>query len=363
MTMDMLSLTTLLYVTGGPTNPFCLFFFVNVSLSAVLLDRNWAWCLNLLSIICFSGLLFQYMPIPLLDRGFLLDPVLQRGSTSLVQVGLIAAFATCSSVIVYFMTRVTGELRQQELDLRLAQQQQSRNEKLEALGTLAAGAAHELATPLTTIALVAKDVEQSLRKAGTAGAAFAKDPGLIEDVGLIRQQLDRCKKILDRMASHSGETVGEMMKVVSTRELADEICEGLEQADERIEVVLEDPPSPTSVRVPVDALSQAVRCLVQNGLDASAGNQTVILRITRNPNSLEIEVQDHGHGMPEEVLRRVSEPFYTTKPPGKGMGLGVFLAKNVVERLGGTVQIESRTSTHRKVSGTMVNISLPQSDD
>ena len=164
------------------------------------------------------------------------------------------------------------------------------------------------------------------------------------------------------MASHSGETVGEMMKVVSTRELADEICEGLEQADERIKVELDNPVKTTKVRVPVDALSQAIRCLVQNGLDASAGNQAVILRIARVSNSLEIMVEDHGHGMPEEVLRRVSEPFFTTKQPGKGMGLGVFLAKNVVERLGGTVQIQSRTSSAREVSGTIVNISLPQSD-
>ncbi len=363
MTMDMLSLTTLLYVTGGPTNPFCLFFFVNVSLSAVLLDRNWAWCLNFLSIICFSGLLFQYISIPWLDRGISLDPVMHRGSPSLVQTGLIAAFATCSSVIVYFMTRVTGELREQELDLRLAQQQQSRNEKLEALGTLAAGAAHELATPLTTIALVAKDVEQSLRRAGTTAAAIAADPGLIEDVGLIRQQLDRCKKILDRMASHSGETVGEMMQVVTARELADEICEGLEQANERIEILLDSSVKQSKVRVPVDALSQAIRCLVQNGLDASTENQSVVLGISRIANTLEIIVQDYGHGMPEEVLRRVSEPFFTTKQPGKGMGLGVFLAKNVVERLGGSVTFQSRTSSNREGSGTIVSISLPQSEN
>jgi two-component system sensor histidine kinase RegB len=357
MTMDMLSLTTLLYVTGGPTNPFCLFFFVNVSLSAVLLDRNWAWCLNLLSIVCFSGLLFMYIPVPGLDQGAALDPLGHRGEPSLLQLGLIAAFAACSSVIVYFMTRVTGELRQQELDLRLAQQKQSRSEKLEALGTLAAGAAHELATPLTTIALVAKDVEQSLRESVSSSD---DRPGLVEDIGLIRQQLDRCKKILDRMASHSGETVGEMMQKVTIADLAREICESPEHSDERVHIQYGNAVATSLIRVPVAALSQAIRCLVQNALDASSPEIPVEIRFARTPRSLEIVVTDHGHGMPEDVLRRVSEPFFTTKQPGKGMGLGVFLAKNVIERLGGTVEIESRTSSHGSPSGTIVTIVLPQ---
>lgn len=353
MTMDMLSLTTLLYVTGGPTNPFCLFFFVNLSLSAVVLDRNWAWSLNLISIACFAGLLYDHIPIDELNRGLSLLPIAEKGDWSLGQLGLLVAFATCSSVIVYFMTRVTGALRQQEIDLREAQEDRSRNEKLEALGTLAAGAAHELATPLTTIALVAKDVEQSLRQHGPA-----TDEDLIDDVGLIRQQLDRCKTILDRMASHAGETVGEMMQTIPIAEFFEDVRQGLTDEANRVVVEYSDLADTVEINVPVDALSQAIRGLVQNALDASEAEGQVNIRISVGKRLMTWAIQDYGTGMSAEVLRRVSEPFFTTKQPGRGMGLGVFLARNVIERLEGSVDFESSCDGNLP-TGTTVTVRLP----
>lgn len=363
MTMDMLSLTTLLYVTGGPTNPFFLFYFVNASLGGILLDRNWAWALNLLSIACFTGLLFRYVPVPEFGLAQVLTPPSLSGQFSLVHLGLLAGFATCSSVIVYFMTRLTGELRQQELDLRLAQQQKSRSEKLEALGTLAAGAAHELATPLSTIAVVAKDVETMLRRAETGGDPI--DGSLVDDVGEIRQELDRCKRILDRMSGQAGEPVGEMIEWLSLEELAQEICEGLEVNQARIRTTISDRKSKTRVRVPRVALSQAVRALVQNGLDASPEDQPVELRLDVLANELTISVIDRGLGMPPDVLDRVSEPFFTTKQPGKGMGLGVYLAKNVIERIGGTLAFESQSTgrgSGSSATGTHAFVRIPQND-
>ncbi len=355
MTMDMLSLTTLLYISGGPTNPFWVFFFVNVSLSAVLLEKHWAWRLNLLAVLCSTGLILHYRPVPELDQGKVLESVLLKGSLSLVQLGTIIGFALCSSVIVYFVTRVTSALRQQEADLRQAQQQQSRNEKLQALGTLAAGAAHELSTPLTTIALVAGDVEKGLQR----GVYRDDTAGLVEEVRLIRQQLDRCRKILDRMGSHSGESVGEMLTELDLAGLFAEIREGIDQPDSRFDVSYGGDRK-AKVRLPVVAFSQAVRGLIQNGIDASPEGAPVSIRFSRLPDSLEITIEDRGHGMPSNVLLRVSEPFFTTKPPGKGMGLGVFLARNVIEQLGGRVHIDSQTSPPGLKSGTMVTLTIPQ---
>ena len=348
LVMDMLSLTTLLFATGGPNNPFSLFFFVNLSLCALMLNRNWAWAINLLTIFCFAGLLYVHHGLEPLDFG--LQMIYERGDFSIQHLGLLVAFATCSSVIVYFMTRLTGELREQQRRVRRAQLQQSRSEKLEALGTLAAGTAHELATPLSTIAVVARDVEQAFEEhpPNFPGAA-----DVIEDVHLIRSQLDRCRKIIDRMASHAGETIGESIELVTIERLSNASLEGL-IGQGRVQLQLPGDADQQSICVPLDGLSQAIRGLVQNALDADPSDRPVNIEVDRDDQFWNWRIKDRGSGMTAEELNRISEPFFTTKPTGKGMGLGVFLAKNVLKRLGGSVGFKSKLG-----QGTCVTVRLP----
>jgi len=280
-------------------------------------------------------------------------PAFRRaGRMTLNHLSLLVAFATCSSVIVYFMTRLTGEVRLQQAAVRDVQQQQARNEKVEALGTLAAGTAHELATPLSTIAIVAKDVEQAFEK---HPPNFPGAEDVIEDVHLIRSQLDRCRTIIDRMSSHAGEAVGEPLKQVSLGALAEASLEGLIGRG-RVHLDLLPADHSQQVSVPIDGLSQAIRGLVQNALDADNTDRPVNVKIRLRDDVWCWEIVDRGSGMAPAVLERVSEPFFTTKSPGKGMGLGVFLAKNVVKRLGGTV---SHLSVEEE--GTIVTILLPAS--
>jgi two-component system sensor histidine kinase RegB len=348
LVMDMFSLTTLLFATGGPNNPFALFFFVNLSLCALMLNRNWAWAINGLTIACFAALLYEHRPLEPLDFG--LATIRERGNFSTQHAGFLIAFATCSSVIVYFMTRLTSELREQQIRVRRAQAQQARAEKLEALGTLAAGTAHELATPLSTIAVVARDVE----------AAFEAHPpdfpgaaDVIDDVHLIRSQLERCRKIIDRMASHAGEAIGESIAPITIEKLTSACLDGLPGRG-RVQLKLSSNATQATIRVPLDGLSQALRGLVQNALDADPTDRPVIISVDQLDTNWRWQIQDRGAGMTEVELNRVSEPFFTTKPPGKGMGLGVFLAKNVVNRLGGSIHFNSKPG-----QGTCVTVILP----
>ena len=353
MIMDMLSLTALLFATGGTTNPFCLFFFVNLSLCAMVLDPGWAWSLYCLSLACFATLFVEYHEIETLRIGFDLAPLRQSGSFSLYQLGLLTAFATCGGVLVYFVTRLTAELQEQQQEIEHAMSLQARSEKLEALGTLAAGTAHELATPLSTIAVVAKDVEQAFDE---HPPEFPGAEDVIDDIHLIRSQLDRCRNILDRMASHSGQAIGENMQSVTLRRLVDEILGGIETA-ERIEVQFEDGVEDQKIHGPIVLLSQALRGLLQNALDADPNNNPVYLSIRsdlwRNTPHWQWTIRDAGQGMPPEILERVSEPFFTTKSPGKGMGLGVFLAQNVIQKLDGHIEFISNLNR-----GTQVTIYL-----
>ena len=356
MVMDMLSLTALLFATGGPNNPFFLFIFVNISLSALVLNRNWAWGINVLANLCFLLITFEHLKVPELDMGL---PTLRLvGQLQLEHIALLVAFATCSTVIVYFMTRLTAELRAQQLEVRNVQMQQARSEKIEALGTLAAGTAHELATPLSTIAIVAKDVEQAFE---LHPPDFPGAEEVIEDVHLIRSQLDRCRTIIDRMSSHAGEAVGEPIRPIALSRLAEASLEGLIGGGRvHLDILPED--ENAQIPVPLDGLSQAIRGLIQNALDADTSDRPVKIIIRRDEQEWCWEIIDRGPGMSQEVMQRVSEPFFTTKSPGKGMGLGVFLAKNVVRRLGGRVNHVSRDSTDPRGAGTTVTLMLPNHD-
>ena len=346
--MDMGSLTVLLFASGGPNNPFLLFYFVNLSLCAVILDRRWAWALNFLSIGCLAILLYDHHQLELLDFGVSMWPIRQTGRISLQQLGLFVAFATCSTVIVYFMTRLTDELHQQQSDLHRAQELQARTEKLQALGTLAAGAAHELSTPLGTIAIVAGDVEKTLKD---TPPEFPGSQEVLDDIRLIRSQLDRCRKILDRMSSRAGQSANEAYESISMARLTEIVLAELPRPD-NVSVALSPKHGLETIRIPVDDLAQALRGLVQNAIDAGPG--TVRIEIVRKRQSWLWQVIDSGPGMSDDVLKRISEPFFTTKSPGKGMGLGLFLAENVVARLGGDIRIKSHPG-----QGTKVIVELP----
>jgi two-component system sensor histidine kinase RegB len=349
--MDLASLTALLYATGGATNPFFLFYFVNLGLSAILLPRKWVWGLNLLAILCFVFLLYDHYSLDVLDVGPDMYPVRASGRWTLLQLGMIVAFTTCSSVIVYFLTRLAWSLSQHEMELREAQRRKAESDKLEALGTLAAGAAHELATPLSTIAVVARDVEKALE-----AQSRERDSGseLVNDIHLIRSELDRCRKILHRMSADAGQTMGETIQAVGWDELQAETLAGLPDAD-RVDWRVDCADPNAAIRVPLLSLSQALRGLIRNGLDASAASDRVAVRIGCDRAQVwTIRIQDRGSGMTPEIASRVGQPFFTTKSPGKGMGLGVFLAENLVRRLGGKMKFESSLE-----SGTLVLIELP----
>jgi two-component system sensor histidine kinase RegB len=224
--------------------------------------------------------------------------------------------------------------------------QRSRSERLEALATLAAGAGHELASPLSTIAVIAKDLTRHLE--GTQ-----VPDSVIEDVGLIRSELDHCRRILNEMSSSAGQATGEVMRAVAARELIAEVLDAVRRRD-RVQVEFVGDASDTTVVLPLVGTAQAIRGIVRNALDASPVSEPVFLTVTVDASGLGIQVVDRGTGMKPEVLARSSEPFFTTKEPGQGMGLGLFLAHNVLGRIGATFELTSELG-----SGTTARIRLP----
>lgn len=347
MLMDLGFLTAMLYFTGGITNPFAVFYLVNLALAAIVLTPKNTGILALVTVGCIGLLLLASYPLPLLGSW-----KIEHLATSTIPVhnllaGTAVALVTCAMVVVYFTTRLNVELQRKEANLRLNEMKQARSEKLEALGTLAAGAAHELSTPLATIAVVAKELQRDL-------AELEVSAEIKEDISLIRSELDRCRAILDQMSTDAGQATGEPIVRFTAGKLLEEVTERMDiQHRNRIKVDRNIPQ--VEINAPLHLLSQAIRGLVKNALDATPSPQSIQLNMGSTNDSLIVSIRDRGMGMPPHILARIGEPFFTTKEPGSGTGLGVFLAKNVVEKLNGDVSIDSVPE-----QGTTVIVRIPR---
>jgi len=323
--LDTLCLTAVLMLTGGPSNPFTLLFLVHITLSATILTRRQTWGLGLLAIACFAVLFRVYRRVPQLEMH-------HGAGASLHLSGMWLGFAIATFLVAMFAGRISELLRQHEASLLHMQEELARKDRLASLVTLAAGAAHELSTPLATIAVVSRELElyatQSLRDAAVA-----------EDSRLVRSEVERCRQILQRMSVEGAEPAGEAISAVT----ADELIAAVRESFHSTATLEANAGSAADaiLRIPRHGVEQALIALVRNALESSSGGSRVVLTAVRAGDYVRFEVKDHGAGMTSDVLRHAGEPFFTTKEPGKGMGLGIFLVRTLADRLGGRFTIES----------------------
>jgi two-component system sensor histidine kinase RegB len=343
MFLDAVVLTILLDLTGGASNPFSTLYVVNVALAAVLLPPRWSWALMVASLAGFATLfVHEEVTSPAhhirthMDPGQMMDAHLR---------GMWVAFALAAVFVVFFVQRVSRALAAREGELQLARARAERREKLASLATLAAGAAHELSTPLSTIAVVAKELQRLLPD--------SVPQEVRGDLQLVRDQVGRCREILDRMSVNAGEHVGEPLASMTVQSWIDASLEGL-AGRERVDVRSEADAAGAELVGPPRALADALRGLLKNALQASPPDARVALRVSTRENRIRLRVVDRGRGMTAEVLARVGEPFFTTKSPGEGMGLGLFLTRALAEQLGGDFHIASRPE-----AGTEARFDLP----
>lgn len=336
MLLDVVLLTALLYLTGGPFNPFSFLYLVQIALAAVVLRAGLTWLLVVASGLG-SALLFvahRELPMPAMSHDEHMQVHLR---------GMWVAFVVAASFIVYFLLRVRKALSGRDEQLASIRLLAAKHDKLAALGTLAAGAAHELSTPLSTITLVAKELERQIDPTSLA----------FDDVRLIRAEVSRCRSILEQMALDAGQTSGEPIVSVSISALLDE---ALAELDTRaaVSVDIEEGARALSFRAPRRALSRAFVVLLKNAREASLESAHVRVRASLAGDTLHIDIEDEGAGMAADVLARAGEPFFTTKPPGQGMGLGIFVSRAVIERMGGELDFRSTLG-----QGTVASVRLP----
>jgi two-component system, sensor histidine kinase RegB len=347
LVFDTILLTIILALSGGPSNPFTLIYLVHVVISAVMLKQHWTWLISVLSILGYLSLFLISYPIPGLDN---------HGGHSALNIHLfsmLSAYIIVASLVAYFLSKIISGVKYNEARLQRLEEIAANQKRLTLLTTRAAGAAHELGTPLGTIAIVTHELQRR----------YAQQRGVEDlqaDLDLLVGEVTRCKDILRRLSEESGDLAGETPVIMSLRKIVQDALVGIPQAHSACRVEIDD--NLILQAIPQRSLTGALHSLIQNACEAETpdgNNVQVIIQSRRLANqTIEIRIRDNGHPLPSEILERIGEPFFSTKPPGKGMGLGVYLAKLTFEQLKGTLQFFQLTG-----GGIEVVVHIPETLD
>lgn len=331
LVLDGMLLTVALRASGGAMNPFSVLYLVHVALAALLLDGRATWIVAGTTCLGFGTLFLgtdahagHHHP--------------GHDSFDLHLRGMLAAYAVAAAFVGYFVYRVARALERRESEMIALRDWAARTEKVASLSTLAAGAAHELGTPLATIAVVAKELE----RAAEAPDGRLDREALSSDAQLVREEAERCRRIIAKMASDAGAAQGAPPRRIAVAEIVDRVRASFDkERSSELDVVPREPHA--FVIVPDETLVQVLVNLVSNALDASPSrddSRRVVMNITTNGSRVTFSIEDRGCGMSDDVLARLGDPFFSMKS-GRGMGLGLFIARSFAERVGGTLSVES----------------------
>lgn len=339
LTVDMLELTTVLALCGGAANPFGGIVLLPLAIGATFLSWRSAWTLGIASMLCYSVLLWISHPL-VIDA-----PEVER--LVMLSAGMWVSYCLTAVVIVGVLLRITYALRRDEQVIEEARRKALFDEHVERIGALAAGAAHELSSPLASIAMIVED----LRREQPPG------PETERSLELVSRLLATCRETLCGLLSYGNSTLCSSPEQVKSDEFIRTCVESfaVRRPDCSIRFRVDsagEPPAMLANR----ALRQALTSILDNAADVSP--QQVEVSIAWDDQWLRIRVRDHGPGICADVLDALGKlMFLTTKESGKGNGLGLYLANTAVSRFGGSLSL-----TNSDDCGAIAEIVLPVSD-
>jgi two-component system sensor histidine kinase RegB len=342
LSFDILQLAVLLFLTGGIENPFALLILAPAVISAVSLPRLTTGLLFVLTAGLMAGLALHHEPLPWSGGHAPLLPPLYRA-------GLWLALTVGAAFVCVYAGRVAEEARALSDALAATELILAREQHLSQLDGLAAAAAHELGTPLATITLIAKEM-----------ARRPNEPPQADDIALLTGQAGRCREILGKLRSLDDDSrFFESMKLGL---LLEEICAPMRQFGAEVVARLEgDGPPPVAVRSP--GVLYGLGNLVENAVDFARSRVEVLGRW--DAARVEVVIADDGPGFAPEVRKRFGVPYLRARgearkaknEDGSGLGLGLFIAKTLLERSGAVVSIENAAEP---ASGARVRVSWPR---
>lgn len=332
LAVDLMAWGSFLYLTGGATNPMISLLLPLIAVGATLLPAPLAWALAGIAVALYSWLWTHHIPLAMADHAHAISWHLG---------GMWATFAVSATVIAWYITRMNRAMRARDEALANAREQRLRNERVVALANLAAGAAHELGTPLGTMRLLVDELKRDLTQ-----------PDQQEDLKLMASQIDQCKEILSRLTAAAGRARAEGPMVRGVKDWLDRLLDTLLEQRPGLQLTRNDTAPDTRVSVDV-ALDQAVRNLVSNAVTASAG-KSVDIETRRRGDMIDLTIADRGPGMPAGLLETLHHPELRTSLPTEGLGIGLLLTVSSIEHCGGSLDYAPRPG-----GGTIAHVTIP----
>lgn len=335
ISLDILLLSLLLAISGGPANPLTALYLPTLALAAAVLPAAQAWGMALASILAYS-LLWLFSP------HLVVDDVERAMHMHLA--GMWLSFAASALLIAVFVGRSTRALRLREQQLSHAREQALRDERIIALGNLAAGAAHELGTPLATMAVITGELLHDTNLPAELG----------DDLALLASQIQTCKNIISRLAAEAGARRAEDGSALHLRDWLQQLVTRWQAQRPHIQVHLGLPEQTAADTCCIHSdtnLEQALLNLFNNAADASPHD--VAITASWDPTQLDLQILDRGAGFNQQQLAQAGRSAFSSRP--EGLGIGLLLSHSILENLGARVHIQARSDG----PGSQVSVHLP----
>jgi two-component system sensor histidine kinase RegB len=333
--VDIIFFSILLYFSGGASNPFISYYLIPISIAAITLPRFYTISIAFIALAGYSLLLNYYIPVIAIAPSHMGHTM---AGNNLHVLGMWANFAISAAIISYFVSQIASELESQQKKIAEHREQQLENEQLLAIGTLAAGTAHELGTPLNTMRLLVDEMQ--LQQTTN------------NDIDLLSQQIDQCKITLKQLQSTANESSANQYTNQTLHSYFDQLIERWQlmrpELNSRVSYVKSDYPAPEIRFHPT--IAQSILNLLNNAADASPSE--VEVSISWSETEVIICIKDFGEGFEKPKSKNENQPFLSSKTDG--LGLGLFLSQNTVTRFGGSISLDKLPE-----GGTMTTLCLP----
>lgn len=334
---DIAALSALFYFSGGYSNPFIWMYLLPITVAAVALRASYAWLIATLSITCYTLLMFYHIPLSHLHMH-------TRGDTQLDihLVGMWIGFVVSSVIVAIFIARIGQNLRDYDKNIAAVREKALESERMLALGTLATSAAHELGTPLATMAVVNKELLQD----------YADQPALLQQITLLQKQVMRCKEILSSITRDAGQGRADSGQGLPLKDFLNDAIQRWRDTRPSTELVVGTIKTDFNPTILMDrTLTQALQNLLDNAADESP--ERILLNADWDEKLLSIQIRDFGKGLSTETKKLLGTPFFTSKEED-GMGLGVYLTQTTLARYEGKLSLNNHAE-----GGVQTSVIIP----